>query len=548
MSIDRRRFIQGAIASGFSRMAAGGRAPDSVVFRLVDEKRMRPVSARVRLVDAQGREVVPLGHPEMFRIDAQEGDVSFQSRRFFYSDGELRIDPGRLPLRYEAVKGYEYLIGKGEIRREDLRDGSMTVPLRRWSALAERGWYGGDIHIHHIAPETCRLEMDAEDLNVANILTSDFTTDQNQFEGKVNGLSAGRRLIYVSQEFRHDDLGHLCLLNLKRLVQPVKPIQTLHSPLHLRVYDEAHGQGGYVSWAHFPSWPGLESPLDVAMEKLDGLEIMCQLDPREFPIFVKQVVPELEANDGLRLWYRYLNCGFRLTATAGTDKMTAFVTVGANRVFARVDGDFTYEAWIDALKAGRTFVTNSPVLQFTVNGREPGATVQVDSKRGGVVGISASADSQLPYHRLEIVCNGRVIAQATPTGPYYHAEIVLEQQIRDSCWFAARALEDIDNYRKSGLPFTKVHSPEGTLHGNYYGTRRPETVFAHTSPVYVIRDGEPIRSWDDADYYARYLDRCIQWLRTDGRFASESDRQSTIASFQEARAVYLKRGAEAAPR
>jgi hypothetical protein len=545
MSIERRRFIQGAIASGFSRMAAGGRAPDSVVFRLVDEKSMRPVSARVRLVDAQGREVVPLGHPEMFRIDAQEGDVSFQSRRFFYSDGELRIDPARLPVRYEAVKGYEYLIGKGEIRREDLRDGSMTVPLRRWSALAERGWYGGDIHIHHIAPETCRLEMDAEDLNVANILTSDFTTDQDQFEGKVNALSAGRRLIYVSQEFRHDDLGHLCLLNLKRLVQPVKPIQTLHSPLHLRVYDEAHGQGGYVSWAHFPSWPGLESPLDVAMEKLDGLEIMCQLDPHEFPIFVKQVVPELEANDGLRLWYRYLNCGFRLTATAGTDKMTAFVTVGANRVFARVDGDFTYQAWIDALKAGRTFVTNSPVLQFTVNGREPGATVQVDSKRGGVVGISASADSQLPYHRLEIVCNGKVIAQATPTGPYYHAGIVLEQQIRGSCWFAARALEDIDGYRKSGLPFTKVHSPEGTLHGNYYGTRRPETVFAHTSPVYVIRDGEPIRNWDDADYYARYLDRCIQWLGTDGRFASESDRSSTIAAFQDARTVYLRRAADA---
>ena len=72
------------------------------------------------------------------------------------------------------------------------------------------------------------------------------------------------------------------------------------------------------------------------------------------------MVPELAANDGLRLWYRYLNCGFRLTATAGTDKMTTFVTVGANRVFARVDGEFTYQNWIDALKAGRTFITNSP--------------------------------------------------------------------------------------------------------------------------------------------------------------------------------------------
>ena len=533
------------MAGGLGRAAAGSRVPDAVTCRFVDEGSKQPVAVRVRLVDVQGRDVVPLGHPEAFRTDAQEGDVSFQSRRFFYSDGELLIDPARLPVRYEAVKGYEYLIGEGKIRSEDLRNSSFSVPIRRWSALADRGWYSGDIHIHHITPGSCRLEMDAEDLNVANILTSDFTTDQDQFEGRVNGLSGGRRLIYVSQEFRHDDLGHICLLNLKRLVQPVKPIQTLHSPLHLRVYDEVHGQGGYVSWAHFPSWPGLESPLDVAMEKLDGLEIMCQLEPREFPIFVRQVVPELEANDGLRLWYRYLNCGFRLTATAGTDKMTAFVTVGANRVFARVDGDFTYQAWIEALKAGRTFVTNSPVLHFAVNGREPGATVQMDPKQKGVIEIFASADSQLPYHRLEIVCNGRVIAETSPTGPHHHAEIRLERPVRGSCWVAARALEDIDPYRKAGFKFTTIHSPHGTLHGNYYGTRRPETVFAHTSPVYLLRNGEPMRSWEDADYYARYLERCVQWLKKDGRFASESDRVSTIAAFQEARTVYMRRAADA---
>ena len=207
--------------------------------------------------------------------------------------------------------------------------------------------------------------MDAEDLDVANILTSDFTLDQAEFEGGVNRFSSGRRLIYVNQEFRNDHLGHMCLLNLKRLIEPVKTVQPHEHPLHLRVCDETHAQGGYVSWAHFPSWPGVESPLDVAMEKLDGLEILSVLDPREFPVFMQKVVPELEPNNGLHLWYRYLNCGFRLTATAGTDKMTTFVTVGANRVFARVEGEFPYQNWINALKQGRTFITNIPVLTFT---------------------------------------------------------------------------------------------------------------------------------------------------------------------------------------
>ena len=70
----------------------------------------------------------------------------------------------------------------------------------------------------------------------------------------------------------------------------------------------------------------------------------CVIEPREMPVYVRKYVPEMTANSGLHMWYRYLNCGFRLTATAGTDKMTTFVTVGANRVYAHVDGEFTYQS------------------------------------------------------------------------------------------------------------------------------------------------------------------------------------------------------------
>ncbi|MCI0623658.1 MAG: CehA/McbA family metallohydrolase [Acidobacteria bacterium] len=388
--------------------------------------------------------------------------------------------------------------------------------------------------------------MEAEDLDVANILTSDFTSDQDRFEGKLSSESGNGRLIYVNQEFRNHEPGHLCLLNLKKLIEPVKEVRPHHHPLHLIVCDEVHRQGGYVSWAHFPSWPGIECPLDVAMEKLDGLEILCVLEPRDFPTFMKHVVPEHESNDGLRLWYRYLNCGFRLTATAGTDKMTTFVTVGANRVFAQVEGELTYQGWIDALKAGRTFITNSPILSFTINGHPPGISVPLSSKRRKpVVEIEAAAESQLPYHHLEIVCNGRVIAEATPSGSKHRARIRLEHPVHQSCWIAARAFEDIQSYRAKGLKFSTVHIQEGTLHGNYFGTRRPETVFAHTSPVYLITDGRPIRSWDDAQYYVRFLDRAIQWLRTEAKFAKDSDKRSSIEAFQTGRTIFQRRAEEA---
>ncbi len=546
---DRRRFLRDAGAAVW--LSAGGRlgraAPDgnAVSCRIVDEQSGRAVTARLRLTDARGNDVVPAGHPSELAPDAQQGDVRFQSKRFAYVDGNFAVDPRAMPLRYQVIKGYEFVIAEGTISSEELREGRVTIPLARWSQLAERGWYSGDIHIHHISPQTCRLEMDAEDLNVANILTSDFTFDQSEFEGRLNRYSSGRRLIYVNQEFRNDHLGHMCLLNLKKLVEPVKTMQPYEYPLHLRACDEAHAQGGYVSWAHFPSWPGVECPLDVAMEKLDGLEILSVLDPRDFPVFMQKVVPELEANNGLRLWYRYLNCGFRLTATAGTDKMTTFVTVGANRVFAHIEGEFTYQNWINALKAGRTFVTNSPVLAFTVNGRDPGATLRFDSKGDKIARVHAVAESQLPFDRLEIVANGTVVAQATPSGTRHRAEIHLEHPVQKSCWLAARVLEDLDGYRGKGLNFQTVHVPVGTRLSDYYGTRRPETVFAHSSPVYCIRDGQPIRNWEDAEYYTRYFDQAIHWLETEGRFSRPSDRQASIQAFQQGRAVFAARAKEA---
>jgi hypothetical protein len=553
MSLLRRTFLSDIFGGGALLRAAPASSPapgqdfgpGAVNCRVVDGESGNPVAARIRLTNSQGDEVLPMGHPPQVAENGKEGDVRFQSRRFCYVDGSFAVDKTLLPLRYEIVRGHEYLIARGELRPPAAGRGDTTIALSRWSALSRRGWFSGDIHIHHISPQTCRLEMEAEDLHVANILTSDFTADQDQFEGRVNAHSRQGRLIYVNQEFRNPHLGHMCLLNLKRLIQPVTPQRSEGYPLHLRACEETREQGGYVSWAHFPSWPGVECPLDVAMEKLDGLEILSVLQPHGVPAFLRDIGPDWESNDGLRLWYRFLNCGFRLTATAGTDKMTPFVTVGANRVFARVDGDFNYRNWIEALKQGRTFVTNSPILSVTVNGQQPGAVLRLTSKRHPVVEIEARAECQFAYDRVEVICNGVVIADATPSGARHRAEVRLEHPVQTSCWIAARAYEKIDSYTARGVQFEKIHSTPATLLNDYFGTRRPEAVFAHTSPVYVVRDNMPIRNWEDAEYYVRYIDKCIQWLDTKAKFARPADKGASIEAFRVGRAVYQKRAQEA---
>src|SRR5215831_7879271 len=73
------------------------------------------------------------------------GDAAtpFRGRRYSYVDGEFRIDPRRLPLQYQVLKGYEYGIAGGELTASAARGGSFTIPISRWSAAADRGWYSG---------------------------------------------------------------------------------------------------------------------------------------------------------------------------------------------------------------------------------------------------------------------------------------------------------------------------------------------------------------------------------------------------------------------
>jgi hypothetical protein len=179
-------------------------------------------------------------------------------------------------------------------------------------------------------------------------------------------------------------------------------------------------------------------------------------------------------------------------------------------------------------------------VRFTVNGREAGATIHL-AESAGKIEIEAEAKSQLPYDRLEIVVNGRVVADSTPSGPLHQARIAIEHPLKESSWIAARAVEDLAPYRAKGVEFSKIHMPRGTRVGDYYGTRRPETVFAHTSPVYVLLEGREIRSRDDADYYIRYMDKSIEWLEKEGKFARPSDKQATLDAFREGRARWLRR-------
>ena len=134
------------------------------------------------------------------------------------------------------------------------------------------------------------------------------------------------------------------------------------------ILDLAHAQGGVAGYVHpFDSVPDPldaeqslthEIPVDVALGKVDYYEAVgFNVDP-----FATQTV-----------WYRLLNCGFRIPTGAGTDAMTNYASlrgpVGLNRVYVKTPAPLDHRRFLEALVAGRTFATNGPLLGFTLGGK-----------------------------------------------------------------------------------------------------------------------------------------------------------------------------------
>ena len=512
---------------------------DTIYINIVDEQGA-PTAARVRITDMEGHYLAPVGHlrdfPMTTSMDQEpvETDVLLdEHRRFAYVEGAFQVQTTEPAVRLEVVKGFNYQIYDDTLTLTDQVEPYHIALKQAFESLPDGSWYSGDIHVHHINKESAILEMKAEDLNVCNLLISDFTLDHHNFTGTIEPESDPEHILFYGQEYREDRLGHINLLNLtKNLIEPAKEQRQHQYPLNMEAMDQAHEQSGHVSWAHFAAWPGLEGPLAVVMKKVDAVELLCTIDPFHQPIFVSDIVPEVRMNSGLRLWYRLLNCGFRIPITAGTDKMGNFVTVGANRTYAKVPGAFSYQSWIDALNRGETFVSNSPFLLLEVNGNGPGSMLKADQK--ATLKITAQVWSQMPVDRLEIVANGALIGEVTldPTTQYHSIEI--SYQTEESVWLAARAYQLNSRQTRKGLSMSQRRN-EGagpTQLNRYYGTLRPEVTFAHTSPVYVTVDDLPIRSSEDAQYFVGYLNNAINWLDQEGSFPSDEAKQEVLEAFE----------------
>ncbi len=488
------------------------------------------VPARVSVTDSHGR-----GHvPDEAWWHADDG-FDRRERRFehtyFHSTGTSEMTVPTGTVQVEVTKGLEHRVFRQQVTVASNTATRVEATLDRLADLGSKGWLSGDLHVHmnyggsyRNDPTRLAFQAEAEDLDlVENLIVNkeQRIPDVGYFSTKPDPASTDRALIMHGQEFHTSVWGHLALLGLNdHLLLPdfagyTNTANASLFPHNAAIQDLARAQGALTAYVHpFETVPNpadanealtSELPVDVALGRVDYIEVVGFADHR--------------ATAGV--WYRLLNCGFKVAAGAGTDAMANFASlrgpVGMNRVFVKTGGSRGHDAWLQGIRAGKTFATNGPLLEFSMEGREIGDEIRLSAGRRELR-AHVELRSIVPVDHLEIVANGQVVTNLTLTGDRTSASLDTTIAVDRSGWYTLRAWNG-----RATHPVLDIYP------------------FATTSPIYVIVGDELIRSRSDAEYFQAWIDRLEETARKHEGWNGDGERQAVMASFDEARRVFRQR-------
>ncbi len=430
---------------------------------VIDRDTGKPIAVRVHLQNvATKRPVRPPGVPVL-------GD-----HFVFYDKIELKLPLGS--YKFVMERGPEYLVRTGHFTINHYADDRKTVDLKRFVEMAAEGWYAGDLDVYRREPQI-ELLMQAEDLYVA-VLADATPSATGPAQQPVTRFDGTR---FFGRRSSDDDVTFPFSWDfpLRASANRLESVQVAHRHL-LR--------DGVVD------------------HEADGR-------PRD-----RSVYPGLLGNGfwSTDIYYHLLNCGLRLppsagsgsgweppkaTRTAGAPSVRAtkpnFNPIGYNRVYALVEGELTWDKWWDAVRAGRTMVTNGPLIHPSVEGHPPGHIFHADAGQTVELELGLSLQTRDKISYLEVIKDGKTAHSARLDQWKENGGKLPPLKFTQSGWFLVRAVAD-----------------------------EPATYrFAMTAPYYVQIGDQPRISRDSARFF---VDWCAQRSKDSKLGASMDDWRSAL--------------------
>ncbi|WP_180903854.1 CehA/McbA family metallohydrolase [Nonomuraea indica] len=479
---------------------------------------------RWSVVGADGQGWYPEGAPP--KVDGH-------LRPYFHGDDLVVAVPAE-PVTVTVTRGMEYTESDVSLTPVAGEETLVELTPERLYDAAAHGWYGGDLHVHlnwmgeePAAPPLAAAAQHGEGLHVLGLVAGNVATERvydvealTHWVGRDLPWSDSEHLARIGVEYRNDLVGHVSAFGLRGLPE------RYHSgfdgdadwPPNATALEELRALGAMTGYGHpFHRPISGDDPPDAVLSR--GRNCSAREIVADAALGLIDTLDVLNHSSilGTATVYRHLiGAGNRLAVTAGTDAVLSFCRRGTAsgppgwaRVYAHVGGPLTAESYMEAILLGRTFATTGPWLQLTVNGHEPGDTL--DLAPGDRVEIEVRSVGP-EVERLEIRTADGVLAEGPP------GRLTATLGAREPTYVVAVA---------AGGPHPRAHHRGGA--------------YAHTSPVYLDVAGGHVAREADVRWCLRWLDRLEEVVAESGRFDTKEQHADHLALYERAREVYRSR-------
>ncbi|MBI3851247.1 MAG: CehA/McbA family metallohydrolase [Verrucomicrobia bacterium] len=368
-------------------------------------------------------------------------------RDHFVCTGKVQLDLSPGNYSYEIERGPEYLVRTGSVIVTAAATQNLALRLERLVDMAAEGWWSGDLHVHRPVKDI-ELLMWAEDLHVAPVMT--WWNAKNEWSKRKPPADLmvqfdGNRFYHVMAGEDEREGGALLYFNLKEPLPIASAAREYPSPMKF-LKDARQNTGVWVD-IEKPFW--WDVPVWLASGQVDSIGLannhMCRDQMYESEAWGKprdkERLPPPRGNGfwTQEIYYHILNCGLRIPPSAGSASGVLPNPVGYDRVYVQVGPDLTYEKWWEGLRAGRSFVSNGPLLRCKANDQWPGHVFKVKSQLD--IEVEAALNTRDPILAIEIIKNGRV-DRAVPFEQWKRTGKLGKMKFTESGWFLVRAITD----------------------------------------------------------------------------------------------------------
>lgn len=332
------------------------------------------------------------------------------------------------PLEVLATHGPEWTIAERTAQGGE----HIELILQRLVDMPARGYYGADLHLHSTqsdgqqSPAEVAFACQAEGLHIAALTDHDTIAHQEAWLAQQTPYFLPLRGQEVTTK-----LGHILSLNCAQFISPA-----LEKALDfIGLFAAIHQHGGLAIVAHPCALPmGYQAP---EIRDYDAWEILNGSLPPYGPPF-----DFLQAR---KAWHNQLSQGHRLPVVGNSDNHDIFSSLarrllqnpeeaqkadkhlallmrmtnvektllpwawkglhpGFYRTYLQLS-ELTPQAVQEAVKQGRGFVTNGPLMLATLAGQPPGSEIALQGRDSLPLQIELWANR--PLERLLVLVNGQ---------------------------------------------------------------------------------------------------------------------------------------------